>query len=115
MPIQEWSETTIIAQLSDEPLFSEDFESLMRRVTGTPPTPDVIINLQDVTALNSSNLAQLIKLRDAVERGGSRLRICSLSDTIWSVFLVTRLDRLFEFTDDVTTSLTSLQLEEDSR
>ncbi len=48
MPIQEWSETTIIAQLSNEPLFSEDFESLMRRVTGTPPTPDVIINLQDV-------------------------------------------------------------------
>ena len=29
MPIQEWSESTLIAEMSDEPLFSEDFDALL--------------------------------------------------------------------------------------
>ncbi|MHC4430071.1 MAG: STAS domain-containing protein [Planctomycetota bacterium] len=111
MPIQEWSENTLIAQFSDEPLFSEDFESLMRRLDAADSVPDVVVNLQEVSAINSSNLAQLLKLRKKLEEANGRLRICSARDTIWSVFLVTGLDKLFEFTDDVATSLTSLQLE----
>jgi len=30
---------------------------------------------------------------------------------VWSVFMVTGLDKLFDFTDDVATSLASLQIE----
>ena len=112
MPLQEWSETTLIAEMNDEPLFSEDFEALAARLEEDgDPTPDVIVNLKDVTRLNSSNLAQLLRLRKMILSRRRRLRICSVQDIVWSVFLMTGLEKLFEFTDDVSTSLASLQIE----
>ena len=113
MPLQEWSESTLIAELSDEPLFSEDFEALMGRLesAGGEP-PDVIVNMLAVSRLNSSNLSQLLRLRKKLLSQDRRLRICSVEDSLWSVFLVTGLEKLFDFTDDVATSLASLQIEE---
>lgn len=114
MPLQEWSELTLIAQLSDEPAFSEEFEGLFRRLDQAGRgTPDVIVDLRGVRSLNSSNLTQLLRLRKMLHSTGRRLRICSCSDQVWSVFISTGLDKLFEFTDDVTTSLTSLQIDGD--
>ncbi|MHC4421302.1 MAG: STAS domain-containing protein, partial [Planctomycetota bacterium] len=112
MPLQEWSETTLIAEMNDEPLFSEDFEALAARLEEDgDQMPDVIVNLKDVTRLNSSNLAQLLRLRKMILSRRRRLRICSVQDIVWSVFLMTGLEKLFEFTDDVSTSLASLQIE----
>jgi anti-anti-sigma factor len=113
MPLQEWSESTLIAEMSDEPLFSEDFEALAARLEeAKTETPDVIVNLKDVSRLNSSNLAQLLRLRKLILSRRRRLRICAVQDIVWSVFLTTGLEKLFEFTDDVATSLASLQIEE---
>jgi anti-anti-sigma factor len=113
MPLQEWSESTLIAEMNDEPLFSEDFEALAARLEETKdPMPDVILNLKDVSRMNSSNLAQLLRLRKMVLSRRRRLRICSVQDIVWSVFLMTGLEKMFEFTDDVATSLASLQIEQ---
>ena len=115
MPLQQWSDSILIAELSDEPMFSEEFESLMRRVEDDDDTtPDVIVDLKGVTYLNSSNIAQLLRLRKKLEAGGQRLRICSIEDTVWSVMLITGLDKLFEFMDDVSTSLASLQIDQEN-
>ena len=42
MPLQEWSDTTLIAEMTDEPMFSEDFDALMVRLDaagdGVPPS-----------------------------------------------------------------------------
>ncbi len=112
MPFQEWSESTLIAEMSDEPMFSEDFDSLVARLDETGGRmPDVIVNLGTVTRLNSSNLAQLLRLRKLLLAHDRRLRICSVPESLWDVFIVTGLEKLFEFTDDVTTSLASLQIE----
>jgi anti-anti-sigma factor len=112
MPLQEWSESTLIAELSDEPLFSEEFEALLVRLEASgADVPDVIVNLLGVSSLNSSNLAQLLRLRKVLLAHDRRLRICSVDESIWSVFMMTGLDKLFEFTDDVATSLASLQIE----
>ena len=112
MPLQEWSESTLIAELSDEPLFSEEFEALMGRLEAPDDdVPDVIVNLLGVSRLNSSNLAQLLRLRKKLLAHDRRLRICSVDATLWSVFMVTGLEKLFAFTDDVATSLASLQIE----
>ena len=113
MPLQEWSESTLIAEMNDEPLFTEDFEALAARLEETKdPTPDVIVNLKDVSRLHSSNLAQLLRLRKMILSRHRRLRICSVQDIVWSVFLMTGLEKMFEFTDDVATSLASLQIEQ---
>ena len=110
MPLQDWSETTLIAEMNDEPMFSEDFDALMTRLDAGDGVPDVIVNLLGVTMLNSSNLSQLLRLRKKIMSHDRRLRICSVGDTIWTVFIVTGLEQLFDFTDDVATSLASLQI-----
>lgn len=111
MPINEWSESIMIAELADEPAFSEDIEAAVRRLDQPDENlPDVIVDLQAVTRVNSSNLAQLLRLRKKLAIAGRRLRICAVNDSVWSVLLMTGLDSMFEFTDDVSTSLASLQI-----
>ena len=114
MPLQQWSDSILIAELSDEPMFSEEFESLMGRVEDNDDvTPDVIVDLKGVTYLNSSNIAQLLRLRKILESSERQLRICSVGDAVWSVMLITGLDKLFEFMDDISTSLASLQIDQE--
>ena len=112
MPINEWSDQIIIAEMNDEPLFSEEMDTLFRRLDGEEVEgPDVIIDLKNVSYLNSSNLAQLLKLRKKIMMCKRRLRLCSAVDSVWSVMLTTGLDSVFNFTEDVSTSLASLQME----
>ena len=113
MPLQQWSDSILIAELTDEPMFSEEFESLMRQLEDKgKATPDVIVDLKRVTYLNSSNIAQLLRLRKKLEIADRRLRVCSIGDTVWSVMLVTGLDKLFEFADNVALGLAGIQLDE---
>ncbi len=111
MALNNWSENITIAELNDEPAFSEDMELLIREVDEPETTPDVIVDLKAVNTVSSSNLAQLLRLRKKLDGRGRRLRICSVNDKVWSVLITTGLDAVFEFTDDVTTSLASLQIE----
>ena len=118
MPINAWSDDILIVELNDEPAFSEDLENLLRRVDQMPaPLPDVILDLQNVSYMNSSNIAQLLKVRKRLISASNEsdhkigLRICGVNDQVWSVLLVTGLDSVFKFTDDVATALASLQIE----
>ena len=109
MPISDWSDSIVIAELSDEPAFSEDMDALVRRLEETTVgLPDVILNLQGVTYMNSSNIAQLLRVRKRLNDGKTRLRLCAVNDHVWSLMLATGLDKVFEFTEDVSTSLASL-------
>ncbi len=111
MPIEAWSDEITIAELGDEPAFSEDMSSLMQRLDADQDAiPDMIVNLSSVTYLNSSNIAQLLRLRKKLNTAGRNMRICAVEDQVWGVLMITGLDKIFDFTDDVTTALASLQL-----
>ena len=85
--------------------------SLMQRLDANEDAiPDMIVNLANVTYLNSSNIAQLLRLRKRVNTAGRNMRICAVEDQVWGVLMITGLDKIFDFTDDVTTALASLQL-----
>jgi anti-anti-sigma factor len=115
MSLNEWSEQIVIAETGEEPTFSEDMSSLMSIVddaeNGKREMPDVIVNLGEVEYLNSSNIAQLLRLRKRLGAGGGKLRICSVGDQVWGVILVTGLDKLFDFHDNIATAIASLQLD----
>lgn len=111
MPINDWSEDILIAELNDEPVFSDEIEALVSRVEQADRlTQDIIVNMKSVDYVNSTNIAQLLKLRKSVQNAGRRLRVCAVNDQVWSVILITGLDKIFDFTDDVSTALASLQL-----
>lgn len=111
MSIEAWSDDILIAALGDEPSFSEEVTALLQRLDQFgEDTPDVVVDLSGVSYLNSSNIAQMLRLRKRLSGAGRSMRICSVDDQVWGVLMITGLDKIFEFTDDVTTALASLQL-----
>lgn len=111
MSIEEWSDDITIAEIGDEPAFSEDMTALMQRLDERGDVvPDVVLNLTSVSYLNSSNIAQMLRLRKRLNSAGRHMRICAVDDQVWGVLMITGLDKIFDFTDDVTTALASLQL-----
>lgn len=109
----DWSDDIVVSDLSDEPLFSEELGSVVERVESAGgAVPHVVLNLAGVTYLNSSNIAQLLRLRKAVTAGGRSLRLCSVSDEVWTLILATGLDKILRFAPDPMTALAGLQLEE---
>ena len=71
---------------------------------------DVILDMRHVQFLNSSNIAQMLRVRKLALLAGAQPRICSVSDRIWGILLATDLDRVFDFSEDVTTALAALQM-----
>jgi len=113
MPIVEWSDRIVILELGDEPAFSDDMEGLFRRLDDSEDNPpNVVVNMQGVSYMNSSNISQLLRLRKRLVLARRKLRVCCVADTVWSEIMVTGLDKIIEFTDDVSTSLASLQIED---
>jgi len=110
MGIQEWSDQIVLADLADDPLMADELDLLIEQLAAGRPR-DVLIDLRGVTFLNSSNLARLLRLRKGQQDRHRRLRLCEPSDAIWSVFMVTGLDALFEFATSVTTALAELQMD----
>ena len=109
----DWSEDIAIAELSDEPALSDELASLIDRVKEAGGgAPHIVLNFGGVSYLNSSNIAQMLRLRQALGKAGRRMKICSVGDQVWSVMLVTGLDKVFHFAPDPMTALAGLQLED---
>jgi anti-anti-sigma factor len=108
MPIQEWSDRILVVELGDEPQLSEDIANLMRRLNHH--AMDVVISLGDIQHINSSGLSQLLRVRTKMLRSDRKLRLCSIPNEVWGVMLVTGLDKIFEFSPDVSTALAALQI-----
>lgn len=108
MTIQNWSDNIIMAELADEPAFTDDLDALVEMAEDRPR--DMVLNFSAVDFLNSSNIARLLKLRKVVSSGNRRLVLCGINTQVWGVFLVTGLDKIFEYTNDTATALTTVQL-----
>jgi len=109
----EWSEEIVVANLQDEPSLSDELNSLIERLAKSDGhTPHVVLNGADVTYMNSSNIAQLLKLRKMLAERNAQLRICGLSDEVWNILKITGLDKVFTFAPDAMTALAGLQIQQ---
>jgi anti-anti-sigma factor len=108
MPVEKWSDNVAVAHLADDPQFSEDLLSIEE--SGSVSKLDVVLDFAAVHFVNSSNLARLLKLRTNMLSGNRRLVLCSIPTPVWGTFLVTGLDKVFEFSDNVPTALATLQM-----
>lgn len=111
MAISEWSDQILIANLSDEPSLSDELSGLIERVHSLESMPDIVLDFQAVSFVNSSNLSQMLRLHEVVSGHGGRLCLCGLNESVQSVLEVTRLDRLFPSQSDTAMALASLQIE----
>ena len=120
VPINEWSDSIQVVELQNDPSFADDMAVL---ATGYQRAADdlkagrpgararnLVLDMRHVQFLNSSNIAQLLRVRKLAHLSGAQIRICSVSDRIWGVILATDLDRIFDFSEDVTTALAAMQM-----
>ncbi len=111
MGIQDWSERIVVVDLSDDPQFTDDLNALIDLVEKRNGS-DVLLNFTAINFLNSSNIAKLLKLRKLLHSNApGKLRLCGINNSVWGVFLVTGLDKIFEFSDDVPSGLATLQMQ----
>jgi anti-anti-sigma factor len=114
MAIKEWSDDVYLVELSDDPQLTDDLTALMDRLEASPR--DVVINFGAVGFVNSSNIARLLRLRKMMIAVQRRLIFSDVNSQVWGVFVVTGLDKIFEFVKDVSTALATMQIgaDEDS-
>jgi len=108
MSTQKWSDEITVAELGDDPSFSDDLVSLLDSTQAEPA--DLVLNFAAVSFVNSSNVAKLLRLRKQISSAGKRLVLCGVNTQVWGIFLVTGLDKIFDFTNDISTALTTLQV-----
>jgi anti-anti-sigma factor len=109
MPIEKWSDDVMVIHLADDPQLTDDLQALEEQLEQRPV--DAVLDFAAVHFINSSNLAQLLRLRKAMASGERRMILCSVTTQVWSAFLVTGLEKVFTFTDNVPTALATLQIE----
>ena len=110
MSIQSWSENIVVVDLQDDPPFSDDLIAITDQVN-TDKSVDVVLNFDGVKYVNSSNLAKLLKLRKVLIASQRKLVICGVDTAVWGIFLVTGLEKVFDFADNLTIALAGLQIE----
>ena len=108
MPIERWSEKIVVVHLADDPQFSEDVEGLAALIR---QHASIVLDFAAVRYVNSSNISQLLKVRKQISTTDARLLLCNVSNQVWGVLLITGLDKVFEFSDNVPTALATLQMD----
>ena len=109
MAFEQWSENLLVGELSDDPQFTDDLTAIIEHCTDNTRT-DVLLDFSGVSHLNSSNIAKLLKLRKKLLTNGGKMVMCGINTNVWGLFLVTGLDKVFEFSDSVATGLAGVQL-----
>jgi anti-anti-sigma regulatory factor len=110
MSIQDWSESIVVAELQDDPAFTDDLDSLGDKLKAGAEL-DVVLDFSNVSYLNSSNVARLIELREIVIlRNRRKMILCNVGTHVWGILLVSELHKVFEFADTVAMGLTAVQI-----
>jgi anti-anti-sigma factor len=60
---------------------------------------NVVVNLQQVTMVDSSGIGTIIRCQSAVAKHGGKMKIVGASHSVREAFKITRLDTVFEFHD----------------
>ncbi len=107
----DWSSDIAVANLNDEPALSDELSTLIERIEGAESPPHVVLDFHEVTYVNSSNIAQLLQIRKLLEERSRRLVLCSVTDEVMSVLIVSGLNKIFSFAPDTLTAIASVQIE----
>ena len=112
MPLEKWSDSTVVVHLADDPQFTDDVEGVEQLLANQAGQGkcDAVLDFGSVRFVNSSNIARLLRLRNRMSQQDNRLVLCNLTTQVWGAFLVTGLDKVFTFSDNVPTALATLQI-----
>lgn len=70
-------------------------------------SPKILLNFENVEHLSSAALGTLITINNTVKKQGGQLRLANIDPQIYEVFVITKLNKLFQIHDDNAAALAS--------
>ena len=83
-----------------------DLRQILQRVVSNRPDA-VIVDLSGVPYIDSSGLATLVECYQGTQRGGGRMGLSGLSQSVFEVFRMTHLDKHFTIYSTLDEAVTS--------
>jgi anti-anti-sigma factor len=108
MAIQDYSDNIILVDLPSEPQIRQELDTVMEIVRKRTDC-DVVVDLSNVDILISISLSGFLQLYKLLTASGRRLVLCNTASTTKDIFRVTCFDGIFEFIDDKSEAVASLQ------
>ena len=89
-----------VVELTDRKILDEvNISQIGERLNGLvadSDSPKVIIDFSAVSHMSSSALGMLITLHKRIREKGGQLRLCAIQPGIYEVFVITRLNEIFQ-------------------
>ncbi len=77
------------------------------RIVESQPEPKVLISFENVDHLSSAALGTLITINNKVRGRNGQLRLSDIDPQIYEVFVITKLNKLFQIHDNADQALAS--------
>jgi anti-anti-sigma factor len=108
MPVEKWSDKVNVVRLADDPQFTDDVETLQEQYLKNGGS--AVLDFSAVRFINSSNISRLLRLHKQAAASQTKIILCSIDTKLWGTFISIGLDKVFDFSDNVTTALATLQI-----
>ena len=93
-------------EILDESTIGDIADSLFAVVEDNNPV-QMVLSFSRVKHLSSMALGTLIRLNKRIEEGGGLLKLCSIRSSLYEIFIITKLNKLFEIYDSEEAALSS--------
>jgi anti-anti-sigma regulatory factor len=109
MGIRNLSEDIIFVEIpSDSPRIAEELKAVNETVSNERAC-HVIIDFSRVEIINSSNISNLLILRNFLQDSGHQLILCDVTTVTKCIFVVAGLSEVFVFVNDKFTALAAIK------
>lgn len=109
MGIQNWSDDVVVVDLPVEPQLNDELCATSEIVRDRGDC-DVVVDFSQVDIITSSSISALLKLQKLLTDCRCKLVLCNVAPATRSIFSVTGIDEIFEFSEDKFLALASLQM-----
>ena len=104
--------TTVITLTDEKILQAADIialeKSIMPLIEAKDGAAGIVIDFTNVQFLSSSVLGLLIRISKKIYEQNGQLRLCNINPKIFSIFKITRLDKVFDIYNDFNEAIKSL-------
>ena len=108
----DYAQEAVVITLADEKILQTSdiiaLESSILPVIEDKDAIQVVVNFTNVQFLSSSVLGLLIRISKKIYEQGGQLRLCNINAKIFSIFKITRLDKVFDIYDNLPEAIDSL-------
>ncbi len=102
-----------VVELADRKILDEvnisEIGEQMNSLVAESDSPKLVVDFANVAHMSSSALGMLITLHKRIRQKEGELRLCNIQPSIYEVFVITRLNEIFEISQSRQEALESLR------